>query len=189
MKLSKVAWLILGIGILVIATGSLYMVYLQEGREQQALNNSLSDAQAEYSRLTTDRGEKESQLTQLKGELADAESSFDEAEAKFPASVESIEYGAELFRIADGHDLVISTVTSSEPSYEGIGDITYFVTSFTVKVEGEVANILDFINTIATSDYFTSATIGVVSMGIPEPLAVEKPWAIINLVIYGYKGG
>jgi len=199
MRLSKAAWLILGIGILVIAMGSLYMVYLQQGREQQALNDSLSVAQATLPQLTTDRGEKESQLIQLEGELTQAESLLGEAKVKFSALVESIEHAEELFRIADGYDLVIAAFTSSEPRDEGIGDITYFVTSFTVKVEGEVADILDLINTIATSDYFTSATIKVVSMGIPEPLAeaelegkgteVEKPWAIINLVIYGYKGG
>ena len=46
MKLSKTAWLILGIGIFVIALGSLYIVYSQQGDEREQLNDSLPAAQA-----------------------------------------------------------------------------------------------------------------------------------------------
>lgn len=206
MKLSKTAWLILGIGIFVIAFASLYMVYFQQGREQERLNDSLSVAQQTLPKLASEKDDWERQLTQLgsqlarlKSELARATSRLADSRTSFPKSVESIEYGEELFRIADGCDLVITEFTSSEPGDKKVEveagdikveDVTYFVTSFTVDVEGEVTDILDFINTIATSEYFASATIELVNMDIPEPVAEgeEKPSATITLVIYGYQG-
>ena len=215
MKISKTAWLILGIGIFVIAVASLYMVYFQQGREQERLNDSLSVAQQTLPELASEKDDWERQLTQLgsqlaqlKSELAQATSRLADSKTRFPKSVASIEYGERLFRIADGCDLVITEFTSSEPGDKkvevevgdiNVEDVTYFVTLFTVVVESKdagysdktiVDNMLDFINTIATSDYFASATIELVNMDIPEPVAEEeeKPSATITLVIYGYKG-
>ena len=199
MKLSRTAWLILGIGIFVIAFVSLYVVYLQQGREQQRLDDSLSLAQATLPTLVTERDDLTSQLSQSESELAQAQSLLYEVKAKFDDSVESIEYGEELFNIADDCDLEITNLTASEPSDEEVESITYSdeevesvtysITSFTVEVEGTVAHILDFINTIATDEYFINATIELVKMEVPEPgEGQEKPSATIDLIIYGYKG-
>ena len=203
MKLSRTAWLILGIGIFVIVFISLYVVFLQQGREQQRLYDSLSLAQATLPDLVSDREGLESQLTQLESELTQADSLLDEAEAKFPESAEIIEYGEKLFKIADSCDLEIATLTAeeprdkeveSEPTDEETRAVTYSTTSFTVEVEGTVAHILKFINTIATSEYspnetnFINATIERVNMEVPEPGGEEEPKATIDLIIYGYEG-
>ena len=201
MKLSRTAGLILGIGVFAIAFVSLYMVYLQQGREQQRLDDSLSLAQATLPTLVSERDDLESQLTQSESELAQAQSFLHEAKAKFDESVESIEYDEKLFDIADDCDLEITKLTASEPSDEEVEltgseasdeeveSVTYSITSFTVEVEGTVAHILDFINTIATDEYFINATIELVKMEVPEPgEGKEKPSATIDLIIYGYKG-
>jgi len=206
MKISKTAWLILGIGIFVIAVASLYMVYFQQGREQERLNDSLSVAQQTLPELASEKDDWERQLTQLgsqlarlKSELARATSRLADSKTSFPKSVESIEYGERLFNIADGCDLVITEFTASEPGDKKVEvevgdikveDVTYFVTSFTVDVEGEVTDILDFINTIATDEYFINATVVEVDMVVPELASEEeeKPSATIKLDIYGYQG-
>jgi hypothetical protein len=177
LRLSKTAGLILGIGIFVIAFASLYMVYSGQGDEQERLDDSLSVTQAILPKLVSEKEDWESQLTTLESELTQWESALTRATsllnrtaASFPESVESIEYDEELFRIADGWKLEIINLTASEPADQEAEDITYSVTSFTVKVSGEVADILGFINTIVTHEDFLDATVEQVNISIPVPL-------------------
>ena len=175
----------------------------------------------------------ESQLTQLESELAQATSVLAESRKSFPESVESIEYDERLFKIADEWNLEITSLTASEPDDEKVKvevedikveGITFSVTYFEVEVKGKapelpfkteaeyetyidetVDDILDFIHTIRTDEYFTNATLELVNMDIPEPLTdeeieekemteeaiiekAEKLTATIRLVIYSYKG-
>ncbi len=212
MKLGKIAWLILGIGIIIIALGSLYMLYRGQLAEQERLNDALSLAQATVPKLAVDRTNLESTLTELQDKLAQATSRLKTAKAAFPtSSVESIEVDELLFQIADAWDLDITSLTAEEPSVQivevevediDVADVTYSVTSFTVAVKGEVTDILDFINTIVTHEDFITATVEVVNITVPEPLTEEekadlteeeieekeKPSATIQLVIYSYRG-
>jgi hypothetical protein len=200
-KLGKTAWVILGIGIFVIAFVSLYMVYSRQDNEQEQLNDSLSAAQATLLTLVSEKEDWESQLTQWESQLTQLGSSLTETEdklaqaasllsrtaASLPESVESIEYDQELFRIADNWNLEITILTASEPSDNKVEvevedikveDITYSVTSFTVDVKGEVAGILGFIGAIVTSEDFLNATVELVKINIPEPLTEEEKEAI-----------
>ncbi len=234
MKLGKTAWYVLGIGIIVIALGSLYMLYRGQVAEQEELNNSLSLAQATLPKLAADRANLESTLTELEDKLAQATSRLKTAKAAFPtASVESIEVDELLFQIADTWDLDITSLTASGPDDEDIAvevedieveGVTYSVTSFTVAVKGKapksvfkteeeykayidkaVDDILDFINTIVTHEDFTTATVEIVNITVPEPLTEEEkedlteeqierregtevPSATIQLIIYSYRG-
>jgi len=183
MRFSRTAWLILALGVVVIAFASLCVVYFRQASEQKDLKSSLAGAEARLPQVISDRGALESQLAQRQSELAEAESSLSEAKAKFPLSAESIEYGEVLFGIADDCDLEVVSLTASAPSEEEVGEVTYAVTSFDMEVRGEVVNILDFINDIATSEYFTSATVEVVNINVPE-----TPSATIQIVIYSYQG-
>ena len=191
-RLSKTSWLILGIGIFVIALVSLYMVYRQQGREQERLNDSLLVAQATLPTVVSEKEDwesqltqresqltqRESQLTQQESQLAQATSLLDTTQASFPESVESIEYDEELFRIADNWDLEITTLTASEPGDKEVEGITFSVTSFTADVKGEVADILGFISTIATDEDFINATTELVNIKVPEPLTEAEKEAI-----------
>ncbi len=201
-KLSKTALLVLGVGILVIAFGSLYMLYSRERGEQQQLDASLLVVEATLPKLVLEKENGESQLTQLDSELTQLESELTQAtsllaesKTSFPELVESIEYDEKLFEIADDWGLEIMSLTASESTDEEVGNITYSVTYFTVVVQGEVAAMLNFINTIKTDEYFITATVeevAMINMNVLEPLSedeeTEEPSATINLVIYGYRG-
>ena len=236
MKFSYAARLILVIGIVAVAAVMLYRLYLQQGVEQVEANIQLVTAQGLLPKLVSDREGLEGQLTQLEGDLTEATSRLSEAKTYFPASVQSIEYDMVLFRMARDRDLEIVTLTASEPADleveialetddqdQEVGFVNYFVTSFTIEVEpvepapeaeGEfeeyfnrtIADILDFISAIATGDDFTTATVELVNISVPEPFAeeeeeiveeieeeeeieeVEVLIATIDLEIYGYKG-
>jgi len=215
MKLSKIAWIILVIGIFVIASGSLYWLYLQEGPKQEELSGQLSTVQARIPKLAAERANLESTLTELEDKLAQVTSQLKTAKAVFPAAVESIEVDELLFGIAWDWGLEITSLTASEPSdlkvvveveTEDIEveDVTYLVTSFDVDVKGEVSDILNFIHAIVTHRDFDTATVEIVSIIIPDPVSEEEkaglseeeieereemdtPSATIKLVIYSYK--
>ena len=191
-RLSKIAWLILGIGIFAIALGGLYFLYSREGDQQEQLNDSLSVAQATLLTLVSEKEDwesqltqqesqltqQESQLTQRESQLVQATSLLDTTQASFPSSVESIEYDELLFNFAHGYNLRITELIASEPGNEEVEDITYSVTSFTVEMEGEVADILGFINAIVTSEDFTNATAELVNISTPVPLTEAEKEAI-----------
>ena len=197
MRLSRTAWLILGIGVLVIALGSLYMVYSRQSSEQQELAASLSQARAREPKVISDREAAAAELTKGQNKLAEATSLLAKSQAQFPKSVVSIEYGEALWEIADACDLEVMKLTAAEPSNKKVGDITFTVFSFEVKVRGEVDDILDFISDIARSEHFTAATVEVVKIEVPEPPeegeepelpTATLPRATIRLVGYSYEG-
>jgi len=219
MRLSKVAWSILVGGIFIIAFVALYLVYLREQRAQEPLNQSLTVAQTVLPKLTTETTNLENALTETEDRLDEAKSHLQTAEATFPTRrVESIEVDEVLFGIADSWDLEITNLTATEPGDMAapvevemedieaedieVEDIDFTVTTFIVQVEGEVADILDFIHSVATHTNFTAATIELVTMEVPVPLTdaekeeltdeeieqAEIPSATLTLTIYNYQG-
>jgi hypothetical protein len=202
MNISKTTWLILGIGISIIAIGILGWLYLEQRSEQKTLTDSLAQANVAYPSLVSQRDNLESQLTQSETDLAEAVLLLSEVELIFPESVESIEYDEEIFDIADDCNLEIIELTASEPGDQAVESVTYSITSFTVVVESDygysdkiiVNNMLKFVDTIANSEYFTdtthfaNATIELVNIQVPQGEEEGEPSATINLVVYGYKG-
>jgi len=192
MKLSKKAWLIVVIVIIVSALASLFTIYFRQARERDELNEQLSRDEALLAAFIKQKGTLEDQLAQ-------AQSSLDTSQAQFPESVESIEYGEDLFKIAYGQNLYsmaagcgveLTRLTASTPVDKKIGAVTYSVSSFTVTVEGNTDNILKFIDAVGTGiDYDLSWnfqlpwSVDVKSVNIE----VNKSKATIDLDIYGYK--
>ncbi|MFW0860272.1 MAG: hypothetical protein AAGB97_09020 [Dehalococcoidia bacterium] len=191
MKLSKTAWLILGIGIFVIALGGLLMVYSQQRGEQVQIEDSLAAAHAALPAVISEQSHRETQLIQLESRLAQAELLLYEAEARFPQLVEDIEYGEILFNYADDWNLEITSLIRSEPRDKAVGGVTFSVTSFDIDLVGRVIDIRRFTGTIAASEYLATAAVERVSMTIPAPATGEevRSSANIELVIYGVAGG
>ena len=216
MKLSRTAWVVLGIGFFFIAFVTLYVVYSGQSGEQRRLSNSLATAQDRLPKLVSQREDLENQLDQRQDELSDAESSLSRAKSRLSLLVESIEYDEILFSIAQDCDLAIAELTASEPIEEKVkGEaegVIYTTTTFSVEVEAAdpkpasvttfegyiddtIRNILAFVDTVATSNDFANATIELVNMKNLKPPVTEeeregakKPSAIIRIVIYKYKG-
>jgi hypothetical protein len=180
MKISKKVWLIIGIAIFVIALVSLVRIYTQQVREQEQLKISLAAQQALLLTLTTQESDQQNRLNA-------AESLLEASRVKFTESVESIEYGEDLFNIADDCNVELTQLSPSMPTARTVGAVTYFVASFGVQVQGDMENILDFINALRTGDGFKlpwSAEVNSVSIDIGDAGAV----ATINLNIYSYRG-
>jgi hypothetical protein len=177
MKLSKKAGLIVVIVIFAVAIGVLFFIYSGQNGERAQLNDRLSRAQILLPGLINNRAEKEDELIQ-------AESLLAASQAQFPESVESIEYGEDLFEIADDCNVSLTKLTASKPAKKTVGAVTYSISSFNLVVGGSIDNILDFIYALRTGDDFQlpwSAEVTGVNMN------VSGGSATIKLVIYGYK--
>jgi len=174
MKLRKKVWLIVGIGILAIALGSLFTVYLQQVREQEELNDKLLAAQTLLPTLIT-------QKEDLRNQLSQAESSLDTSQAQFPQAVESIEYGEHIFEIADRCNLTLASLTFPKPTNKKEGPVTYSVVSLSLPVRGALKDIFEFIDIIRTDARFASTQVKSVDLNVAGGSAT------ISVDIYGYK--
>ena len=179
MKTSKKVWLIVGIAIFVIAFAVLFLFYSRQAGEREQLENDLVVAQALLPQLTAQKEDVEDQLAQ-------AQSLLDRSRAEFPESVECIEYGEDLFEIADDCDVVITKLTASKPT----GSAIYSVSSFAVSVTGEVSDILDFVDALRVGEDFQlpwSAEVTSVKISYSGGEGTAGT-ATINVNIYAYKG-
>ena len=176
MKLSKKVWIIIGVCIFAAVLGILYTFYFRELGEREQLSDRLATAEALLPGLTAVREELEDQLAQ-------ATSLLNKNQAKFPESVESIEYDDDLFEIADDCNVDITSIQALAPVGQIVGTGTYSFSSFTIVFSGDIDEILDFIYAIRTGDDFQlpwSAEVTRVSISIAARTAT------INLNIYGY---
>ena len=192
MKLSKKVWLIVVVVIFAVALGVLFSIYSGQAGERAQLTDKLSNAQTLLPGLVANREKLEDQLTQAKSLL-------DKSQAKFPEVLESIEYGEDFFKVAYGQNLYsmasgcgveLTSLTASKPSNKKVGTVTYSVSSFAVVVKGNIDDTLDFIDAIGTGiDYKLSWSfqlpwsVEVTSVNIN----VSSGSTTVNLVIYGYK--
>ena len=216
LRLSRTAFLVLGIGIFVIAFVTLYVVYSGQSGERRQLSESLDAANARLPKLVSQRTDLDNQLAQRQNEVAVAEAALSRAQANLSQPVESIDYDDTLFGFARDCDLEVAKLTAAEPSDLKVkgeaGEITYAITTLEVTVQSAeskpgsmslfdayirntIADALTFIDTITKSESFNNATVDLVRMENLKPPATEddvtsarKPSATIRLVIYKYKG-
>ena len=179
MKTNKKVWLIVGICVFAIILALLFSNYSRQAEERERLENDLFTAQALLPKLTD-------QKEDLENQLAQAQSLLDRSRAKFPQSVESIEYGEDLFELADDYDLEVTKLTASIPTNKGAGSVAYSVSSFAVVVEGDMSDILDFIDALRAPDFQLPWSAEVTTAKLTY--ASEGDSATINVDIYAYKG-
>jgi hypothetical protein len=177
MRLSRRVGLILGAIVLIAALIGAYVVYYQTARERNDLSSRLTEAQDSVTTLTANR-------TDLQNQLAQAQSLFDASQAKFPQSVESIEYGEYLYEIAHDCNVVLLSLSFPTPASKKVGDVTYSVVSLTLPVSGALDNIFDFIDTLRTDDRFASTEVKVISI----TMGGGEASAAISVDIYAHKG-
>jgi hypothetical protein len=191
-NIGKNIWLIIGTVILVAALVFLVRMYTQQVQEQEQLRANLATQQALLRTLTVTENNTQDKLNQ-------AQALLDASRAKFPESVESIEYGEDLFKtaygenlytMADGCGVNLTGLTIPPPTDKTVGAVTYSVSSCVVTVSGAIDDVYKFIDAIGTGiDY-------------KLPWSFQLPWSVdvtsvnidvggsttIYLDIYSYKG-
>jgi hypothetical protein len=184
LKLSKKIWLILGVGVFIIALVYLGMVRFQQIQEQDKLNEELDLTESRLAGVQME--ELSSQQAELEAQMSQTEAQFEAVKAMLSQPVGSAESTSVLFESAEDYDLEITELTSSSQTTESLEGVTCSVVSLTAQVEGDAANIVNFATGLNT--YFSTGVVKLVAMTIPETASGENATANIQLAIYTYRG-
>ena len=216
MRLSRVTWIVLAVGIVIIAAVSLYTVYQNQLTQRQQAVDSSNEVKSTILEVLVQKQGLETELAQLdeeivrleasigsiESEIASAIATLNQTEIRFPGFIETIEYDEILFNFAEVSNVVITSINATEVSEEIGEGVRYYTTAFVCQIEGEIPDILDFINTITNSDNFRTTLMEPVDITVPEPLTeaekaemteeeiakAEISSATISLSIFTYQG-
>ena len=190
MKLGKTSWLILVIGICVIAFASVGFARAQRTDEQTRLQEELSVAKLRLSKIQLK--ELALQERELEEQLDRAISRLEAARTEFSQPNESISVSGSLFDIARTCDVEITEISSSGLEEGDLESVGCSVLPITLKAEGDIANLIEFV--IRLNNDFRTGLVESVEIGIPEtgeeqPQVAPRPSVCISMVVYSYYEG
>ena len=197
MKLSKTSWLILTLGIFIVAFASLGIAHYQQAHQQDQLEDQLAVAERRLNKLQLKQ--LYSQREEVEEQLNQTISQFEAAKAVLSQPAESINISDTLFRIAEACGVEVTAISSSGPARGGdLEGVTCSVLPVTIMVEGDVPNLLSFV--IKLNDDFATSVVESVGIGVQEQVEeeigaegiegeAEKSSADIQLIVYSYQGG
>ena len=209
MKLGKTSWIVLTVGIILVAFGSLGIARAQQVDERQRLDDELAVAEVRLSKL---------QLNQLRSQQSELEKQSEQislqltaAKDNFRQPIESIEVTDTLFEIAGASGVEIIDYGSSDLGTGTIEGINCSIIRLNMVARGTVFNLINFV--IKLNNDFPTGVVGSVAMdtqaleGEAEEGATENqteeeegatenqteeednnPTASITLVVYAYRG-
>ena len=142
MKLSNAKWVLILIGVVIVAFAALGTVYSQESDKQSQLDQDLAQAQLILSKST---GNFQAEKQELNDKMSQAKAEIDVLKPVLSPSIESIEAVDSLFKIAQNCNMVILGVAATVPGKDKLNGANYATVQLTVKVQGQQTNILGFI--------------------------------------------
>ncbi|MDD4793987.1 MAG: hypothetical protein PHU18_01915 [Dehalococcoidales bacterium] len=189
MKLSSRTWVILLFVLLLAGAVVLYMMYSSKLDErEQALNNKAqaellipilqgqkADLDEELAGLEQNYIDLNQRLEELNITLEGANGALAESQDRLRLVVESIEYGEQLFTLAESTGVEITSITVGEPGNENISGITYEFADMQLEVKGLESEILAFIDAVANHESFKTTIIDPASITVAQPVEHEQP--------------
>lgn len=184
MKISKTSWLLIAIGVFIIAMVGLGAVRYQQVNQQNQLSEELALAEMKLNgfqleQLSDRQGELEEQLSQTISQLEAAKAMLSQPNG-------SIVTSGILFDIAEAYGVEVTEISSSGPTNGELEGIACSVLPLTARVEGDVPALINFITRL-NSD-LTTGVVKSAEISIPETTDEEESSANIQLVIYNYQG-
>ena len=185
MKLSKRSWLLLAVGVSIIAFASLGAVRSQQASEQDQLYEELSLAELKLSRIQLKQ--LSSRQKELEKQLSQTISQSETTNVVLPQPTGSIVASDTLFDTAAACGVKVIAISSSGLATDEVEGTICYVLTLAVRVEGDVSNLISCITKL--NDDLTNGVVKSVQISIPEATGEEKPSANIQLVIYTYYQG
>ena len=208
MKLGRTSWIILSVGIAIVAFASLGIARAQQVREHEQLQEELSITETRLENYQLK--ELQTQQKDLEEQLNQATSNLKAAKDNLRQPIESIGVTDSLFQIAESCGVEITGMSSSGIASDKLTGITCSTIQLAIDVEGDVANLISYV--IKLNNDFTTGVVQSVNIntqemtgeeiegeqtgeetgeeieGEPGEEEVEKPSAHIQLAIYTYQG-
>ncbi len=183
MKISKTGWIIITIGVFMIALIGLGAVRSQQVNQQIPLDEELTSAELNLDRVQIEqRSQRQEELEQ---QLTQNKSQSETARAALSQSIESIVISGILFDIAEHNNVEVTEISSSGLATAELDGLTCLVLPLTASVSGNVTDLVSFITKL-NAELATGITKSV-EIIVPE-MTGELASANIQLVIYGYQG-
>ena len=183
LKLSKTSWMILAAGIFIVALAGLGFTRSQQSKEQARLNDELEMSQVTLAGMRID--ELQTQLSDLEQAAAEEQADLDLASNLLDQTVVSVDVTDEFFSIASACGVLVINISTSPITpniYEGLG---LSATSLSAAMEGEVANLIDFVEALHTG--FSTGQVKMAQIEIPPSSSNETATANIQMTIYSYE--
>jgi hypothetical protein len=205
-KLGKTSWLILILGVFIIAFGSLGITRAQQVEEQNELEDTLSVAEKRLANLQL--RDLQTEKLNLEQQLAQAELQLEQSREALRHPITSIDVTDALFKVAGDCEVKITEISSSGVGTEALENINCSVIKLNIGVEGEVLKLIDFVtqlNTDFPTGLVKSADISTQALEadtVAEGLASDNetlieeeeesaeegnPTARIQMIIYSYQ--
>ena len=189
-RLSKTARAILGGGVFLVIAAILISGYFQQGKEQDRLSMELSAVQILLAKQWDKFAAEDlpARQNELENQLAIGESQLNIAKAGLSQPLDSIDTANALFEIAETSEVAIVEISNvaivelTPPSLieEDLDELGFSALSLTVKIEGEVANLVDFISEL--EQQFPTTVHEVTKINAAES------WATLAVQIFNYEG-
>lgn len=184
LKLHKTFWMVIAIGVFVIALTGLAKVHFEQSGEQKKVNEQLGLAQSRLSELPLE--ELFFRQSELAGQLSQTTSQFNEVNAIISQPISSINISNTFFDVAKTFGLEVTELTSTTPTIGSLEGLNCLMITLTATVKGEVSNIVNFIT--GMNFYLKTGTIKSTIITIPEAASGDNASANIQLVVYNYQG-
>ena len=184
-KLTKMAWLLLAAGIVVVAFSSLGVAYFQQVDAKEQLDEEISLANSRLNTLKLQ--EFRSRQQELEQQLSEVTSQLEIAKADLSPSIENIAATDTVFETANDSDVEINEYASADFNCGELAGITFSILPITTTVRGNVPYIIDFV--INLNENFTTGAVQSVNILTSDnTTGVDNATATIKQSIYVYQG-
>jgi hypothetical protein len=143
LRLNKISqWLLIAIGIAIVAMG---FAYQGQAKEQEEIEKKINAELAQFE--TISEQPVPDPTVNLQVTLDEAQAELLEANGMFVDISQSVEISDNLYTLAGSCGLSVLEMGMTM-AYKSIDEITYLVLTVTVKLEGKVAKLLAFVDKV-----------------------------------------
>jgi hypothetical protein len=188
LKLSKTAWLILSAGVFLVILAGLGLTRTQQLGDLSASSDELEIATMRLASL--DVTDLRNRVEELQEKITLGKADLRDAVNRLDKSVISADVAEDFYDLAGENGVFVDLFTSTAISSDTLEGIPVSQTGVTARVQGTLAQVVDFIINVNTSfrtGYIRSAELHLALPDDPEIDADALTNATIQMIIYSYQ--
>lgn len=183
LKLSKTSWVVIIVGIVVVAFASLGIVRYQTFQDQGIAAEELAGLEGSINDLEVEP--LYDQQDELQKKLDDIILQREVAEGDYRQQIESIGVTDDFFRIAQASGVEVINLSTSSVAEGGLSGTDWSELAVRARVEGDVSKIIGFVIRLNSDFAMSIVNSAVVTI---EETEGAMPTGDINMVVYSYQG-
>lgn len=178
--LNKRLLIIVGAGLFCVGLISIWIAYLSEVREQEAISDKLSLVEEQTEGISIDDILDKQEVE--KERIADFEEQIADTQMQISIPLITSNIFHDILTTANNTDVHITSINSNPLSNEALTGINYRAMTVDFSIAGSADNVYEFIDSM--SQYFTTGILKTLNVTIQE----ENSVSTLRLTIYSIKG-